>query len=110
MRNLVLTVVLFLSSVLFAHAQPHPLVGVWHSSTVGQFGPAQVEVVIQANGTYSEQWRGQNFLNSYTGRWRDMGKGIVRFDINDWEPKQWCGPLGCTPILKPPGTTARIEF
>ena len=39
-----------------------------------------------------------------------MGSGIVRFDIDDWQPKEWCGPLGCTKILRPPGTTARIQF
>ena len=98
------------SSAPSSQAQHHPLVGTWRSSAITQAGEQQVEIVIQANGTYSQQWRGRNVLNTYTGRWRVMDGGIVRFDIDDWQPKEWCGPLGCTKILRPPGTTARIQF
>ena len=110
MRSLVLAFVLIAASVLNSHAQHHPLVGTWRSSAITQAGEQQVEIVIQANGTYSQQWRGRNVLNTYTGRWQVLDGGLVRFDINDWQPKEWCGPLGCTKILRPPGTTARIQF
>ena len=110
MRALALAFVLIAWDVASSQAQHHPLVGTWRSSVITQAGQQQVEVVIQANGTYSQQWRGRNILNTFTGRWRDMGNGIVRFDIDDWQPKEWCGPLGCTKILRPPGTTARIQF
>ncbi len=109
-RALTLAFVLIASSAPSSQAQHHPLVGTWRSSAVTQAGEQQVEIVIQANGTYSQQWRGRNILNTYTGRWRVMDGGIVRFDIDDWQPKEWCGPLGCTKILRPPGTTARIQF
>jgi hypothetical protein len=93
-----------------SQAQQHPLVGTWRSSAITQAGQQHVELVILPNGFYSQQWRGQSVLNTYRGRWGEVAAGVYRFDIGDWEPKQWCGPLGCTPILRPPGTTARIEF
>ena len=110
MRALILAFVLIISNVPFSQAQPHPLVGTWRATAITQAGKQQVEIVIQANGTYSQQWRGQNVLNTFTGSWRPMGGGLVRFDIDDWQPRKWCGPVGCTEILRPPGTTARIEF
>ena len=110
MRTLALAFILIVSNVPISQAQHHPLVGTWRSSAVTQAGPQQVEIVIMANGTYSQQWRGQNVLNTFTGAWRDIGKSVYRFEIDDWQPKQWCGPRGCTEILKPPGTTTRIEF
>ena len=87
MRALVLAFVLIASGVPTSQAQHHPLVGTWRSSAITQAGEQQVEIVIQANGTYSQQWRGRNVLNTYTGRWRVMDGGLVRFDINDWQPK-----------------------
>ena len=110
MRALILAFVLVLSNVPPAQAQPHPLVGIWRATAITQAGKQQVEIVIQANGTYSQQWRGQNVLNTFTRSWRPMRGGLVRFDIDDWQPRRWCGPLGCTEILRPPGTTARIEL
>ncbi len=100
MRPLVLAFIIVVSNVPLAQAQHHPLVGTWRSSAISQAGEQKVEVAIQANGTYSQQWRGRNILNTYTGRWRVMDGGIVRFDIDDWQPKEWCGPLGCTIVLQ----------
>ena len=75
MRALALAFVLIAWDVAPSQAQHHPLVGTWRSSVITQAGEQQVEVVIQANGTYSQQWRGRNILNTFTGRWRDMGSG-----------------------------------
>ena len=110
MRALILAFVLIISNVPSSQAQPHPLVGTWRATAITQAGKQQVEIVIQANGTYSQQWRGQNVLNTFTGSWRPMGGGLVRFDIDDWQPREAAVPIGCTEILRPPGTTARIEF
>ena len=60
MRALILAFVLIISNVSTSQAQHHPLVGTWRSSAITQAGEQQVEIVIQANGTYSQQWRGRN--------------------------------------------------
>jgi hypothetical protein len=110
MSRFLLACVLVTWNAFPAQAQHHPLIGTWRSSAFTQAGPQQVELVILPNGAYSQQWRGQFVLNTYRGFWGEVSAGVYRFDIQDWEPKQWCGPLGCTPILQPPGTIARIEF
>ena len=70
LRALVLAFVLIVSNVPSSQAQHHPLVGPWRSSAITQAGEQQVEIVIQANGTYSQQWRGRIILNTYTGSTR----------------------------------------
>ena len=111
MRALVLAFAVFACSAVPSQAQNVPITGTWRGASVDPIGgPQQVEFVIQTNGTYSQQWRGRNNLNTYTGPWRAISEGVFRFDIVDWEPKEWCGPLGCTAILRPPGATVRIQF
>ncbi len=110
MRRVWVALVLIACSALPSQAQQHPLVGTWRSYAVTQAGQQQVDLVILPNGAYSQQWLGQSVLNTYRGSWGQVGDGVFRFDIGDWEPKRWCGPLGCTDIVRPPGTTARIEF
>ena len=34
----------------------------------------------------------------------------LRLDIRNYEPKQWCGPLGCNPIRMPDGETHHYRF
>ena len=111
MRALILAFVLIISNVPFSQAATSSrLVGTWRATAITEASKQQVEIVIQANGTYSQQWRGQNVLNTFTGSWRPMGGGLVRFDIDDWQPRKWCGPVGLAEILRPPGTTARIKL
>ena len=55
MRALILAFVLIISNVPSSQAQPHPLVGTWRATAITQAGKQQVEIVIQANGTYSQR-------------------------------------------------------
>ena len=109
MRGLVIALMLLVAGA--AHAQGNPLVGVWrgqYNDPVG--GPQLVEVVIQANGTYSQQFRGATTLNTFVGRYGFLGGSLMRFEIDDWAPKEWCGPRGCADVLKPPGSIVDIQF
>lgn len=111
MRAALFAFVLILIGAAPAVAQNNPMIGVWQAQVNDvSGGPQQVTVVIQANGTYSEQWRGANNLLTNTGRWSVVQGNIVRFEIVDWQPRQWCGPLGCTQIQRPPGSTVRVTF
>ena len=111
MRAAVFAFLLLVAGIVPAHAQQNPMIGVWVAQVNDvNGGPQQVTVVIQANGTYSEQWRGANNLLTNTGRWFVAGGDVVRFEIVDWQPRQWCGPLGCNQLQRPPNSTVRIQF
>jgi len=78
-----------------AAAQGNPLVGVWQ----WQYGNATSELVIQPDLHFSK-------LDSQSGAQARIS-GIVslnaepptlRLNIQDYEPKQFCGPRGCSPI------------
>jgi hypothetical protein len=71
------------------------LVGVWRCE-----GPRFLsEFVIQPDGRYSK-------LNTIDSQQQWISGHIVlmqnpptmRLNIQDYAPKEWCGPLGCTPI------------
>ena len=92
-------------------AAAQTILGGWTSQSFDQVGGRQlVTLVIKADGTYQEQFRGATTLNTYSGRWFFVQGNIARFSIEDWEPKQWCGPQGCVPVSPGPGTTAAITF
>jgi hypothetical protein len=111
MRAALFALVLIVAGATPAFAQNNPLIGVWQAQVNDQNGgPQQVTVVIQANGTYSEQWRGANNLLTNTGRWFVVQGDIVRFEIVDWQPRQWCGPLGCNDLQQPPNSLVRVQF
>ena len=114
MRRVLVAFVLLITALAAPAAaqQNFPVIGIWRAQVNDQSGgPQIVETVIQGNGTFSQQWRGRNSLLTYSGQWRMLrADGLFRFEIQDWEPKQWCGPLGCTQIQRPPGSTVQIRF
>ncbi|MBK9120227.1 MAG: hypothetical protein IPM18_11590 [Phycisphaerales bacterium] len=82
------------------------LVGVWRAQFVDPlFGPGQVELVLMANGTFSQQTIYQaGSLVTIFGTFRVFPtEALLRLDIQRGEPAETCGPLGCTPILYPAG-------
>lgn len=75
----------------------------------------KVELVLISTGTFSEQYEtiadvGGTSLQTFTGNWEVLPDSVLRLNIEDWQPKQFCGPLGCSDILKPPGESKRFRF
>jgi hypothetical protein len=85
---------------------PAALIGVWRAPfTDPQFGPAQVELILQQDGSFLQQTAYQSgALVTLFGTYRVFtAETLLRLDIERGEPAQACGPLGCTDILYPAG-------
>jgi hypothetical protein len=90
------------------------LVGIWRSTSwVDLTGaPGRVELVIQPNGNYSRLAQSQSGFQLYiAGTWQVLENyTMLRLNIHNYEPRQWCGPLGCNPIYLPAGETLSFEL
>jgi hypothetical protein len=89
-----------------------PLVGIWRAQFADiQGNPATVELVLQPNGRYSQQTATGFSLLTIVGTYQFfVDQGILRLNIQQYEPREWCGPLGCSPILLPAGETLQFEM
>jgi hypothetical protein len=71
------------------------LTGVWLCGSSGY----QLQMILQGNGHYeteSHSPRGDSFWMS--GSWQVFGNPIIlRLNIEQHYPNQYCGPLGCSP-------------
>lgn len=78
------------------------VIGVWQ----GQMNDGSYnQVVIQGNGLISQQ-QSYNVAGGSTqlfmrGQWRLISDNVLRIQVTDYQPRQWCGPLGCQPIRYP---------
>ena len=97
-------------------AQGNGIAGVWRSNfTDPNFGPGMAELVLQANGRFSQLTYYQAGAQSrryasdaqvyIAGIYRFPAQGVLRLDIHQAEPREYCGPLGCNPIRYPEGET-----
>lgn len=104
MKQMLMVLMLTLLPVM---AQGNGIAGVWRSSfTDPNFGPATAELVLQANGRFSQLTYYQAGAQVYlAGTYRFPAQGVLRLDIHQAEPRQYCGPLGCNPIHYPDGET-----
>lgn len=94
-----------------AMGQDAPFAGGWRAETTILDYPAVVDLVLQPNGAFSQQTQAGGALITIWGRYRVFAEqGILRLDIENYEPKEWCGPLGCQPNAVPDGETHRYSF
>lgn len=89
------------------------LVGVWEGAYQHPtYGRAQVQTVLQASGSFSQTTvypdAGQQF--SMSGTYEVMPGSLIRFTIEDYQPRQFCGPLGCNAISVGTGETVAYSF
>ncbi len=82
------------------------LVGVWRGREPTELETmSDIETILLANGTFSSLGTDAvvGSMTRFVGTWEVInmnGSPMLRFNITDWDPKQWCGPTGhCTPIL-----------
>jgi len=67
--------------------------------------------VLQPNGSFSHQTRTAGALVTIWGKYRIFAdQEMIRLDIESYEPKEWCGPLGCQEITMPAGETHRYSL
>jgi hypothetical protein len=90
-------------------------VGIWHAEVPDGFGVSQVEMILQANGKFSEQTTNAsaNYQLTVTGEWDIFtftDRPMLRFTVTNWEPKEWCGPLGCSAVNIPTGMSEYFAF
>lgn len=87
------------------------LVGVWQGQTRDILGyPAQAEVVFEPNGEFTQLFRSSSgMMIRVWGTYRVEGN-TVHFRIEGGEPKQQCGPMGCSPIRYPSAESVPFEF
>jgi hypothetical protein len=93
-----------------AQAQPYPFAGVWRATANLSGVQSQVEMAMFADGRFSQHTTAPGFQFWMRGRYRIPAEAVLRLDIHDYEPKRWCGPLGCTPIRVPDGETHHFQF
>jgi len=81
--------------------QAAALAGVWNCQSFDGATGAQVneQLVLQPDSNFRSM--SQNALTGFTlnvwGRW-SFANGSLRYDLAGYEPKQFCGPLGCSPV------------
>lgn len=102
----ILTILVLLALVMVM-AQGNGISGVWRSNfNDPNYGPGMAELVLQANGRFSQLTYYQAGAQVYiAGTYRFPAQGVLRLDIQQAEPRQWCGPLGCNAIHYPDGET-----
>jgi hypothetical protein len=72
-------------------------------------------MIFMADGTFSEQFvnASANYMLTITGQWDVFtfsGGPMLRFAVENWEPKEFCGPLGCSPVTIPTGMSEYFKF
>ena len=78
------------------------LAGVWacQSYDLSSGAPISEQLVLQGDGHFRST--SQNMMTGFAldawGRWSFTG-GALRYDLAGFEPRQFCGPLGCTPVM-----------
>jgi hypothetical protein len=75
------------------------LAGVWRGQGTDMMGmPAALETVLQPNGEFTQSMQSMSGVNlRIWGRWT-ADASAIDFRIVGWDPKQFCGPLGCSPV------------
>ena len=89
--------------------------GVWTGRQPGVIGDSDVQTILMADGTFSSQSRHveSGTLVTMTGQWDIFTLGdapMLRFAVENFEPKEWCGPLGCVAIHIPTGQSQYFRF
>jgi hypothetical protein len=84
------------------------LLGIWRTSyTDPQYGRVDVEMLLQNNGRFQKQTLHSGVpITTIDGTFQVFscqGKQCLRLNIEHGQPDEWCGPLGCIPILYPAG-------
>ena len=93
------------------------LVGTWRGKEPTALGTmSDIETILMANSTFSSLGTDTavGSMTRFVGKWEVInmsGSPMLRFNITDWDPKQWCGPTGhCTPILPPQAQNKYFRF
>ena len=89
--------------------------GVWSGREPDAFGYSDVQTVLMGDGTFSSQSHNAEAgtLVTVTGHWEiaSLPEGpLLRFTVEDFQPKEWCGPLGCVAIQVPTGDSRYFTF
>ena len=76
-------------------------VGTWRGHAVNAFGQQMpTEVIFMPNGTYTAAAQTGSAMTRHWGRYEVAGNQIRLF-LHGAEPRQFCGPVGCTRIAWP---------
>jgi hypothetical protein len=90
------------------------LVGTWRAAYNDPLvGPTTVDLVLQPNGQFSESYTSASSLTYITGPYfiNFAGTpGLLRLRIEQQYPTEFCGPLGCTPIIPLAGESWNYSF
>lgn len=98
-----------------AHAQGSGMAGSWRGFAQG----VTFNLVVGADGSFSEQEVMGPMMTMQTGVIQPTGPGVVTFVVRDWEPKSHpvYHPTGTVggyttqePNARPPGGTWRVRF
>lgn len=88
--------------------------GVWNAAyTDPNFGRVNSQLILQQNGSFQRQDVGLDTgaLTTIYGNFQVFpDQKLLRLNIDRGEPTEFCGPLGCNPILYPKGESYTYGF
>lgn len=100
---------LLLSSTLLTvtgvNAQ-NKFVGGWRGYVPTGQGNILVNTIMTPDGRYSTQMQMAGYMALNTGHYYILDSGLIRFTVEDYEPKQFLG----RPILRPPDSLFKYQF
>jgi hypothetical protein len=90
-------------------------VGTWRGDVADSFGISQVETVFEADASFNNQVSnpGANYLLTIWGQWDVLTFAdgpVLRFTVEGWDPREFCGPVTCTAVSIPTGVSQRFQF
>jgi hypothetical protein len=85
-------------------AQKDPLSGTWRgTSLLKGASPINIDLILRSDGHYAERTKYNGGKSVTFGRYAVVSKNLIRFMVDDWEPRQDCSkPAPCDRIPKPP--------
>lgn len=84
--------------------------GVWQGYMAAPWGQhMSTQVIFFPNGTYAAAASMGTLSTRHWGQYR-FGGNWIHFDLQGWEPREYCTHLGCTQLAWPNSETWQLTY
>ncbi|MEJ1160445.1 hypothetical protein [Prosthecomicrobium sp. N25] len=106
MKALVVLVFLLVSRA----ASAEELTGIWRGIMMTPWGQAMnIEVIFMPNAHYTSAASMNELMTRHWGHY-SVGQNWIHFDLQGWNPTEYCVPAGCTRLAWPQSETWSIVY